>query len=318
MAVTNVHEDAEAVVLTIDDDGYTDITREFIIQVDSLADGPLTALAALPVQYGDLYHSGNDDDDSIWARSVNHKKDSSGLAHRFTVKYSNKPKKADGDGSSSGGGEKPGNDNKKQANTPEARPWTFTFSSRQTNEIFRVDKSAGSLEENWVPVLNTAKVPFDPPVEMPHSYLTIGITAYRSGMVWHADQFVNTINADFVTFGPKSFAARTLRVTKFDVSATWEGPSLISTLTIEVEHNPDTWDVLLLDAGLHERFQQGVNMFIRPIKDPETGKPITKAVPMNGQGKPLGFNALGVPTDPFVYLTYHYYKETDFTKLISG
>lgn len=155
-----------------------------------------------------------------------------------------------------------------------------------------------------VPVQNSAKQPFDPPLETQRHGLAFTITLNRATFSRNdADLYIDSVNSDtFQGFG--SGRVRCEDIVGEDDYARgvryW-----IVTYTFWVR-TPD-WDVKVMDAGSVKRTNNGMNYITEKITD-RAGNPLG-VVKLDGAGQPL---ADGATT---VYLTFRKHVRRPFADL---
>lgn len=193
-----------------------------------------------------------------------------------------------------------------RAENPLDRAPIWKVSFQQTTEV--VTRTFANGED----ILNSAGLPFDPPITIEVSRPLISVT-------WN----VATLNLDKIDllqdgvnnaefFGR---AARTLRCVGIEAGSGFENGVHFWTVTVTLAYNRDTWDIRVLDAGYAvkktEDFEGNGSTTERwvKVKDPY-GNEATEPVPLDGAGQ-----VLATDEDP-VYLTFPVYEERDFAALL--
>jgi len=181
------------------------------------------------------------------------------------------------------------------------------------------------------PVVNSAMVPYNPPLERNATRLAL---KYRKNMEEYpqqlAAQFHRAVNHDAVTF---HFKREKLKVALYPYSAQCVSVDGEFVETADKKFWSVTWTILIddefgfrervVDRGLHARAMYGDpdgrggtienepsgQARWRRLTDP-AGNPISEPVLLNGNGQPLDIPQAGT-IDP-VYLTYSIYRELPF------
>lgn len=179
--------------------------------------------------------------------------------------------------------------------TPTARApaWKFGFDSAE--EVLDRDKD-GTL------IVNSAGLPFDPPLKRDRRRLVFSITVFRAKFsVVSAMATIDGVNAAAWRGCPE----RTARVTGLDASAKYEQGTYCWEIAFQVTIKPDTWDRKILDAGFVERISEGgITRYVQIVD--AAGKEPKEPFPLkNGR-------ALRDGEEP-TYLTFRVFNEINFT-----
>ncbi len=215
-----------------------------------------------------------------------------------------------GGGSPQGPGQVPEN--------PLARPPSWKGGFQQTTKVlaeaFKFDPATGNQLPGSVPVRNSAKLPFDPPVTVEESYVVLTVT--RNVALLDLGKLKDL--RDAVNSKPwYGLNPRCARVVGIDFGSKFENNVFFWELSHQIAIKDDTWDLRKLDAGfavlIHEQRlndpQGGVDRW-KVITD-ENGEPIKEPVPLDGAG------GQKKPGDPETYLVFQGYKQRDFNDLIA-
>jgi hypothetical protein len=179
-----------------------------------------------------------------------------------------------------------------QEENPLLRPaeWQWGFAS--VSKVITTDKDGGS-------VTNSAREPFDPPLELPTGRVTLTITRNEAGFdVARANRFNQSVNS-VVWYGQPVRTALMNAVSA--VTQTENGIPYVR-VTYEIHFDPETFDLSVLDSGYRD-----INGKL--FRDPVDGSPMGSPTLLNGNGEKLGTGA-----DP-VYLTWRVRDEQDFNEL---
>lgn len=186
------------------------------------------------------------------------------------------------------------------ATPPAQRPWVVKWGAIQTERILETDVS-----EDEKPVANSAGQPFDPPVKVPCSDVTLSITCFSARInaanTW---LYFNKVNKfKFLGLWPPGWA----RCTRYEQTSLFEGGQTLWQTDITIQFREDGWNpIRVLDAGTVELSDpDGTGQRLRAIVD-ETGAAVTSPVPLDGFGEKL---AAG---EDLVYLEFQGYYEADF------
>lgn len=126
------------------------------------------------------------------------------------------------------------------------------------------------------------------------------------GMLLDRLDHVNSVEC---TIGNIVFPARTLKYGNLQVGQRKiRNGSPFYPVTYQFKYHPDTWDIVILNAGFREIQGAGGVAAIEDEKD----QPISQPHPLDENG-----HALATPIDPadYHYLTFRYFKEIDFTDM---
>ena len=335
----------------INEKGERHYTRSFHVVSSNPLDGP--AQIARGVDYS-LYEGypfpGERDEDAI-LKKVDVRATETLVMWELSLEYDSATNAIDRGAtqpSASGGGEpkpaatpsSPGQGS--QEKPPDGRPWVIKWGAIKTTKLLTKDYSSfrprrapgarlervlpGAVErpgrELGKPVVNSAGVPFDPPIEVPCSHTTVSITAFSSvADPTNIGRYLDKVNRTRFM----GAAAGCARCTNYSITSQYEQGAFSWQIDVEVEFNEDGWSpIRVVDAGVMERvlvnppgviIPPGQDQFrLQPILD-RTGQPITHPVPLNGMGGQLLVQIGGVPND-LVYLEFQGYLIADFRKLL--
>ncbi len=280
-------------------------TREFRVQVDSLADGPKTACSApgIPRLY-DPYVFGNESDDYALVRDIDaDRMQGASLYWKVTVRYET-PEPVNERGNSPSGTQ---HEQAGQHDNPLAMLAEVQSSTEKFREVIYsvYDTTTGTL----TPCKNTAGQVFDPPPEKDATRLVLSITRNEAISVLHPAVDViysDAVNSDTWWGCPpgtwKCQGISTQRETK-QLSSGAIFPYLRCTYKFEAR---PSWDLQILDAGSYSI--QVFDVKRRKIQfKTDDGHPRIGA--LDGQGEELRD---GLPP---VYLTFRVYPRRPFGAL---
>jgi hypothetical protein len=233
---------------------------------------------------------------------------------RVTIEYDTQPsvpaaqQPTDADsGSEAPEEEKPGD---KPENPTERLPeWKVTF--EKTAEPRRYSQNATDPTTFDNPILNSAKLPFDPPVmvEVARPVVAVTFNLPRFSLV-KAQNLVDTVNK--TTW--RGLAPRVARLSGIEAGTEAENGITFWKVTYTFSIKWDTWDLRVLDCGYAE-YQPADPGHGHPatwvkIRDP-FGSEATEPVPLDGGGRRL------TPGQPPVYLAFKVYRELDFNTALA-
>lgn len=299
MSVVSVEEQVKEQEASVDGEVITAI-RRFFVQIDAPAsDGAMQAVlaAALPA-YRAKFPSGFGSYvvPTVRTKTAQPLDDNSRTLYAVTVNYSN---------------EAPDPELIRNAEDTETLPWEedpqFTYDVAEYPVAMEND-----FADTPVAVLNSVGDPFDPPVESVVSRRRIVVTYNdQNNNAASCSPYVNTVNQNAKTINGEAFAAQTLRLIRWTsqpaVYTEPDGTSSVTyyQVTVEFEHNPDTWDLSVRDQGYRVR--------------PSVGADPVLAVDADGQPKatPTLLNADGTEASASSphYITFKPYVRSDWAAL---
>lgn len=206
-----------------------------------------------------------------------------------------------------GGSQAPGD----RSENPLARvaAWRVNFQTTQEPATvgFKVANN-GDVAVLPTAILNSAGLPFDPPVMVEVSRPVVSVTKN----IVNLDLNKLTDLQDSVNSKAwKSFPPRTVRVSGIEVNSAFENGVAFWSITYHFAVNWRTWDVQPLDAGFHERIQTAsvpvATYEWREITDDHGAQ---GPYPLDGNGRVLD------PSQDPVYLRWVATKENDFNTMI--
>jgi hypothetical protein len=236
---------------TTNEDGTRTLVRAWNVTTTSDADGEPQVIDGVIAAdaSAELYAA---HPNWAWATCRGHEATPNGGPRVWIVKatYSTSQFKASGDGSGEGSNGAAPNPAQSMDAQADARPPNIKVARKEVTKVLEKDADTGDR------VVNTVGDPFDPLPEVFRSHHVITWTFCRkpSALNWSARAaFMDSVNlAAFVILG-KTYPARTLRCTAYDVGSVWDkgeaGQEFFFELTVTAEYDPDTWDVKILNRG---------------------------------------------------------------------
>ena len=175
---------------------------------------------------------------------------------------------------------------------PLARPPEIRYSFMHGTTILEKDL-------NGAAVLNSANVPFDPPVEVPVAHPVLQVTTnqatYNNPL---AAQYVNSVNSD-TWYGTPPDQLRIHDIGAQRMHEAYAGGTWFWQMTIEIHRfqGPETavpgtyagWQPYLLDAGLKKISSTDPTKW--EVMSDDSGKPFNEPVPLDGAGGQLAANS---------------------------
>lgn len=183
-------------------------------------------------------------------------------------------------------------------------------------------------------VVNSAGVPFDPPLEDELKIRVFSLTKYAGYYDGDEDNYwKNVVNSDDVTINWPTYnfqdrwKKQTAKVASFSSNHVFVNNMSLWRATLIIHINPRGWRPVLLDRGSERGagygdpdgkggllttadIKDGMAM-TAPIKDKD-GYPVASPVLLNGRGQPLN------PGQPHCFLEYRVKEERPFAPLING
>jgi len=304
MAVIQVNEIWNGRTGDMSGDNSRSYSRVFRVFTNSNLDGPLTVLAArrsgVP-RLGDLYISpeGAIDTGSTAKRKSANNEDEDPRIWIVAVEYDNKTTdpEAQQEQEAETAEEKPGEETAedKEQDDPTEQFVNVSFGFQQFSKVVERDQN-GKL------IANSAKEPFDPPVEIDDSRPVLTVTrnefAFNFSLI---EQYKDAVNSDpFMGFGAG-------QVKVFNISGTRKSEErrIFWEITYEFHVRREGWKLKLLDWGTRELIANEP----KNIREKDDNQPVLKPFPLNGQGQKAGAGA-----DP-AELTFTVYPEKSFAPL---
>ncbi len=185
---------------------------------------------------------------------------------------------------------------------PDADEVLVSISSENYEVLIDKDKDGEGL-------VNSAGDPFYTPPTTQLTRLNINVsfnaTAVPGALLTRLDH-VNSIEC---TVGNIVFPMRTLKYGNLQVgNRKIRNGIAYYPVSYQFKHNPNRWDIEVLDAGFREINARGVAVAIVD----EDEQPISQPLPLDQFGR-----ALATPIDPadYNYKTFRYFQEVDFTDM---
>lgn len=308
MAVTKIGERWQARKGSTGEDGVRTLSREWWVETNNVLDGVPVVVDAVIFYYPSamLYASHPD-----WLSALCRKLDAepNGGPRKWLVKaeYSSAPftRGASGDGSGTAGNPSEPSAANSNSTPADQRAPTLTVARKEVTKVLEKDVVTGKR------IVNTVGDPFDPLPEVFRSNHVITAKFFRTPaqLGWATrSQWMDSINETAVTILGRTYPARTLRCTAYDLDTTWEtgplGMAFFFSINFQAEYDRDGWQPKILNTGRRKR-------------GATTSDPITAIVDANGQpvADPVPLTAAGVPvppgTDPD---DYHYVQPKGYVE----
>ncbi|QEL18527.1 hypothetical protein [Limnoglobus roseus] len=284
---------------TEDEKGYVSGSRKWKIVVDTLNASPIDIYTAVGVNKYDQhpYYT------QAIARTPKLTQDETDVVvWNLEIEYSSAPFEASGQPDA--GSQQAPSKNSDQWKEPELRPPVWAFTRKEIMRVLEVDAVTGSY------VTNSARFPYDPPIEVPSSNMLIRID------FWTTSIQIATLRTKWDRVNSaawKGFPIRTLRINDFNAKTHYEkadGGGLLSywECSVEIEHSEIPWNPRkILDQGSVKIVNDSGVMRYERCKD-GTGNPIV--VPLNGSGEELPAG------DDLVFREVNAYKEEAFATIL--
>ncbi len=182
---------------------------------------------------------------------------------------------------------------------------------------FETVQEAISEGTNGIAIVNSANMPFSPPIEVSKGIGVINIEKNYSS-VPNLGQYFNKMNTNTQTWDGFSYSPYTLLVTGAKAKHVWENDTHYVKVNWTVKYRADTWDRKVLDAGYYEL--SAVNSgsgsgtsagCITAIMD-STGLPVSGPFLLDGSGRRKPCNDLTPHFISFVVYSY-----VDFSNMLS-
>lgn len=149
------------------------------------------------------------------------------------------------------------------------------------------------------PVLNSADMPYDPPVEDERSYAVVTVTKNLAVVQFDwLEQFVDSVNS--VKWMGR--AVRTCRIKSLSYRPASENGTNFWQVRFRIKVRPQKWDRLVAETGYYEKVSDGAGGFNRqpiPAATDGAGRPIDEPRLLNGNrvGVVQELDWLGRPTN---------------------
>ena len=217
---------------------------------------------------------------------------------------------------------------------PLSRPLNVQFGSTHSTKVMTLD-----LKNN--PVVNSAKQPYNPPLEAPTSNQTINFSMYMpfgdpstfdpvQKQLYFEDS-VNSIALTIPNITNFVYPIGSLRCAKYAPEIVNEGGTMSASaqayykVSVECEYTsrPGYWNGLYLDCGT--AYIKSMALPPQPLTD-SSGNSITAPIPLNGSGQPLmaGQNPYYIisgggntQTPVAGQYSYQFYRNADFTQFFT-
>lgn len=295
-------------------------TSAYHCQTDDIDDGPETVMGALGLSVNDTYAIGNDSDPLSFLQKATPTR-VPGKPTLWKVVANWGPatsQKSDGSPTD---------------NPEEYRDeWDIstTSVSRPVEEAhLRVNALPDRAVDSFGPVINSAGVRFDPPLERDTSLLQIRITKHKATFPVAHLAYQDAVNSDAFTLSTSGFSLSVpLYAAKLGFSGSLQFQNQTSYWKVVYELLIDFqfgWRANVLDRGLEAAAKEGYENGhggtflaadldagkpkLRRILDVQDGNPITTPVRLDGNGK------VADPEGLDVYITYSIYQEKPFAAL---
>jgi len=199
-----------------------------------------------------------------------------------------------------------------QSVAPTSRPWVLKIGSTHGQRVL------GPQDLNGKAVVNSSGQPFNPPIEVISSCLTLTISAYGPitlDPIQKQLMYEDSTNSSALTIPgitTTTFPIQSLRCTEYNAETETENGQAYWKIDVSCEYKPTTWVVSILDAGT--MYFKSNSLPPQPILD-ASGNPIQVATPLNGMGQPL--SVTDILAGNFKYINFKGYNTADFTQLFS-
>lgn len=281
MAVISVEEIAERDA-DVDSERKQNTTRTYLVITDDPRDDSHTVRGdgRLP-RIGDVYFGGLGADSRLRvARKTAKQRSGTRTVWEVTVVYDTNTPQLEDEGS-----------------VFDLRP-PPSFSTVIVNVIADKDKDGDAI-------VNSAGDAFDPPVEDEDAHMVVRFRRYYP---LSAENDIRDKCAEFTTAVNSSpwygAGSREWKCNSITANPEAVGDEQFYAVDFEFEHNPDSWDLSILDQG-YRRLETGVRLQI--VDD--NGSPPAQPVLLDGSGEVLD------PADDPVFLTFRRRREKDFDLL---
>ena len=267
-------------------------TQLFLVQTDDPADGPQVARTAIdpnggPVipQPGTFYIAGNDLDLGCYISNVHADQlGDSGLLWEVTVtaeSFSDEPPKPQQD--------------------PTMRPPEVSWSTAPFQKVAEKDTVTGK------PVANSAKKPFDPPVQV-DDLRPVYVCTRNEGNFNRANilLYKDAVNTDAITLDTLPIAPGQAKICSIQAQRQYDNNQIYHQVTYEIHVSQDGWKESLLDIGL-------MQLDGTPCVD-RNGEPATEPCWLDGSGNQVPWANIKAGASPS-YVTYNVYPQVPFTPL---
>jgi hypothetical protein len=295
---------------SVDAEGYRTYTRRFLVEMDSVNDGPRTVSAGMGIALYSQYYVTSTEQD-VYARCKT--QDAELVAGEkflwtYVVVYDTRPFFLSISGTSTlepdatTGGAPP---TPPAEQSPPDRPWALSWGSVDNVVVLNDDFSIPSK-----PVQASNGEALEG-IETESGYTTFTLTAYSVAARYPSiSLFKHTTNS--ATF--LGFAAEKLRCIDYRIESMYEQGGFFYKREISFAIAPfgETWNVKVLDKGHYERIHYAGSAFadIKPVD--KIGAIMNEPFLLDGVGRRLSVGA-----DP-VYLSFKPYKIANWSNIILG
>lgn len=308
-------------------DGRRYAVRVFLVQTNSGSVGAAEVLRSTGIPtWGDKYVSSDGQDEGLWVSDLQAREFKAHDIWRVTVKYENRIRAQDGSapgtnrmgnggisslGGAAGpnldGGGVPSYGTSPPAAAPELvknpllRPPQISWGTGRMMRVAEVDTAGNAI-------VNTAKMPYDPPLEREQFYPTLTVTKNQARYdALDMDQYKGAVNNGVWMGKP----ARTWRCEDITASQEIEEGVFFWRVTYAFAYKSNTWDITVLNAGLSELNAAGNNH--DRIRD-AAGNFVGRPWPLNASGRKIAVSG-GAFAEALIWKTYRIYTEVDFKLL---
>lgn len=320
--------------------GKVDFTATWGVELDSRSDGPQVAADFLGIMLGSTYSYGNESDPFAFAKSISPQRRGDSNIVDVTIVFGPIDNEEQDDGEPRGRDEdgNPTDDPLAEAPSITVRPIFMTRVIEKA--VYRGQFKEGQFQEIALDgrpvgtdggVVNSANVPFDPPLE--GDYFRTGINISLNLDNFDLDAFksyVNTVNSLAIGVNRVGFNLNiqpyTGKITNINGQRRSRNGQIFWEADLELQiDDVFTWRVDVLDRGYMARACDGDpdgdgnpwdyedpvtdgQASTRVIRD-RAGDPITEPTRLDGAGQPLKC------ADADVFLRYSIYKEVNWVPL---
>lgn len=181
---------------------------------------------------------------------------------------------------------------------PTSKPPKGSFSTRKVTRIYTHDRDGN-------PILNSAGMPYDPPLQGEFSHFIYKIERAEIAFTdATAAAYVDKLNSSMFLGRPKGF------VKCNDITASSESADGMTywNVSYEFEYAPEGWQPEVLEAGLMELVGEGEEKTRQRIKDDE-GEDVVEPWPLDDDGQKLEAG------EDVIYTEWETHEEANFNGL---
>lgn len=236
-----------------------------------------------------------------------------------TATYKTSPFAASGDGSGTGANGTSPNPAQSMDAAADSRPPNIKVSRKEVSKVLEYDAvDVADGVEDPARVVNTVGDPFDPLPEVFRSHHVITFTFCRkpAALNWSTrSAFMDTLNNAGFTILGRTYPAKSLRCTAYDLGSVWDkgdaGMEFFFELTVTVEYDPDGWQPKILNRGRRQWIpgSEGEPELNPPrleyIRD-HAGQVVSEPVPLTAAGAPVP------AVEPGEVPAYHYVEPNGY------